>query len=137
LIADTDPGLRQRLYSRLLDHDVYSDCVATAPEALEKLDESPYALVVLDLGLPHGGVEHVISRIARLDRGRRPIVLVLATTAEGTRGLDVDIVQIVLRRPVKIEALVDLIRSCLQTSRRPRPGQPADGDGESSRQRIS
>jgi DNA-binding response OmpR family regulator len=137
LIADSDPGLRQRLHARLLHHNVNADCVSTAPEALEKLNERPYVLVAADLGLPHGGIDHVISRISRLEPGRRPIVLILAATAEGAKGLDVDIVQIVIRRPVEIEALVALIRSCLESSSHPKRKAVVDGDGESAAQRIS
>jgi DNA-binding response OmpR family regulator len=121
--------LRQRLYSRLLEIDVFSDCVATAGEALEKLDETSYALLIIDVGLTDGGIERIIGRIDRMDRASRPIVLVLAPTAEAARSLDVEVVQIVLRRPVDVRQLVDLVQNCLRTSDRDRPEQ-SHGDGE-------
>ena len=130
LIADTDAGLRQRLYSRLLDIDVFSDCVANAPDAIEKLEGSVYSLVIADVGLPARGVESVIARIARIARGRRPIVVVLAEAPEATRTLDVEIVQIVLRRPVDVNQLVDLIASCVRNSARPERDGDADVDCE-------
>lgn len=128
LIADTDLELRQRLYSRLLDVDIYSDCVATAGEALQKLEDIPYSLVIADVGLPAGGIERVVEWIARMERSRRPIVLVLAPTAEAARSLDVDIVQIVLRRPVDVNQVVDLVRSCFRIAATPRR-ERNDGDG--------
>ena len=133
MIADTDSELRQRLYTRLLDLDVFSDCVTNAIEALEKLDEYSYALVIVDMGLPNGGVDHVVARIGRIERSRRPIVLVLAATAEAARTLDVETVQIVLRRPVAVSQLVDLIRSCLRSSTTERGSEQGHGDGHSSR----
>lgn len=120
LIADTDLELRQRLYSRFLELDLFSDCVSNAGEALQKLDESSYALLIVDVGLPSGGIERVIDRIDRMERAARPIVLVLAPNAEAARSLDVEIVQIVLRRPVDVPQLVDLVASCLRTSERGR-----------------
>ena len=123
--------LRQRLYSRFLDIDVFSDCVPTAAEAIAKLDETPYALVIADIGLPNGGIEHLVARIARFEPNRRPIVLVLAASAEAARSLDVEIVQIVLRRPVDIPQLVDMVQNCARSSlRRARPRRE-EGDGDS------
>ena len=130
LIADTDLELRQRLYSRLLQADIFSDCVATAGEALQKLEESPYGLVIADVGLPNGGIERVVEWIARMERRARPIVLVLAPTAEAARTLDVEIVQIVLRRPVDVAQVVDLVRSCLRNSAAGRRRERTDGDGD-------
>jgi len=127
LIADTDAGLRQRLYGRLLDIDVFSDCVATGPDALQKLEESGYSLVIADVGLPNGGIEQIVAHIGTMRREDRPIVLVLAGAPEAARTLDVEIVQIVLRRPVDINQLIDLVRSCLRSSGAPRR-EPRDGD---------
>lgn len=137
LIADTDAELRQRLYSRLLDLDIFSDCVGNAADALEKLNAATYALVIVDVGLPHNGVEHVVSGIARLERSRRPIVLVLAATAEAARTLDVEIVQIVLRRPVDVSQLIDLVRSCVRSSTNGARSDRSDSDDHAAGQAIS
>ncbi len=132
LIADTDAGLREQLYARLLDLEVFSDCVSNAPDALGKLEESGYSLVVADVGLPDGGIEQIVARIASMKDGqRRPIVLVLASKPEAAHGLDVEIVQIVLRRPVDMSQLIDLVRSCLRSAaapRRARHGENGDGN---------
>lgn len=122
MIADTDAALRQQLSARLLDLDVFSDCASNAADALGKLDESSYSLVVVDVGLPDGGVEQILGRIAAFpEKGkRRPIVLVLASKPEAARSLDVEIVQIVLRRPVDMRQLLDLVRSCLRSAAAPR-----------------
>ena len=115
LIADADVVLRQQLFSALLDTDIYSDCVSTTADALGKLDAERYGLMVIDVGLPPGDVERVIARIHQMPIVQRPVVLVLAAKPEAARTLDVDIVQIVLRRPVLLSQLVDIIRSCLRS----------------------
>lgn len=116
LIADTDAGLRQRLYGRLLDLDIFSDCVSSAADAIQKLDESDFGLVIADVALP-GGVEQLLERIGTMSRKLRPIVLVLAGAPEAARSLDVEIVQIVLRRPVDVQQIVDLVQSCLRSGK--------------------
>lgn len=116
LIADTDAALRQQLFSGLLEADIYSDCVSTTADALAKLDEERYALIVIDVALPPGDVETVITRIHAMPVADRPVVIVLAAKPEAARTLDVDIVQIVLRRPVLLRQLVEIVQSCLRSA---------------------
>jgi DNA-binding response OmpR family regulator len=118
LIADRDATLRQLLYSRLLNADLFSDCVATGREALEKLAETSYAVTVIDVALADVDAVQVIERIAQIPAARRPVVLVLAERPEAARTLDVEIVQIVLRKPVDFNQLVELIASCARSATR-------------------
>ncbi len=128
--------MRQRLYGRLLDFDVFSDCVGTAADALQKLDDAPYGLVIADVELASRGIEQVVGRIAAMERAKRPIVLVLAGTVEAARSLDVEIVQIVLRRPVNVPQLVDLISSCVRSSTAPRRDRDVEAGGSERRDRA-
>jgi DNA-binding response OmpR family regulator len=117
LIADGDVGLRQQLFSALLSLDVFSDSVGNAADALIKLAEDRYAVIVVDVSLHGDGVDHVIGHVARMPVGDRPVVLVLAMNPEAARSLDVEIVQIVLRKPVNLPQLVDVVRSCVRNTR--------------------
>jgi DNA-binding response OmpR family regulator len=116
LIADSDPPLRQRLFSALLELDIYSDCVSTTTDAIAKLGVEAYGVIVMDVALPFGDADQIVSHIAALPASLRPVVLVLAANPEAARSLDVEIVQIVLRRPVNFPQLVDLVRSCIRNS---------------------
>src|SRR5688572_20704952 len=113
LIADCDPHLRQLLYSALLAVDVFSDCVGTVPDALDKLGEEAYGVVLVDIGLPGGEAEQIVAFIAKQQRAVRPVVLVLASNPAAARSLDIDVVQIVLRKPISLRHTVDLIKSCV------------------------
>jgi DNA-binding response OmpR family regulator len=115
LIADADAAVRQQLYSALLAGDIFSDCVLTVTDALEKLEEQKYGVVILDVALPGADIGMVIDRIAAIAAGERPVVLILAARPEATRSLDVEIVQIVLRKPVVLPQVVDLVSSCLRS----------------------
>ena len=128
LIADSDPQLRQLLYSALLAVDVFSDCVSTVPDALAKLSEEPYAVVLVDVDLPGGNAEQIVSVIAGIGQAERPVVLVIASNPAHARSLDVDVVQIVLRKPLALRQTVDLIRSCVQSAAM---GVVEEGDGDS------
>jgi two-component system response regulator ResD len=116
LIADADAGIRQQLFSGLLELDIFSDCVSTTQDAIEKLEKERYGLLVIDVALPSGNVEDVIACVQQMVPAQRPVVLVLAAKPEAARTLDVDIVQIVLRRPVILRQLIDLVRSCLRSA---------------------
>ena len=116
LIADSDSALCRQLSERLLPNEIYAECAATVTEALEQLDRRAFALVVLDVALPGGNAEAVVRRIARIPRAEQPIVLVVARDAQAARSMDVDIVQIVLRKPVDILQILDLIRSCVRSA---------------------
>jgi two-component system response regulator ResD len=116
LIADADAAIRQQLFSGLLEVDIFSDCASNTEDAIEKLDAERYGLLVIDVALPNGNVEDVIGRIQQMAPAQRPVVLVLAAKPEAARTLDVDIVQIVLRRPIVVRQLVDLVRSCLRSA---------------------
>jgi DNA-binding response OmpR family regulator len=114
LIADGDAVLRRQLSKRLLDYEVASDCVADGASAIAHLDARSYAIVVLDLALDRPDAWRVLDRVRSLPSRQRPIVLVMVTNQE-TRSLDVDVVQVVLRKPVKIGEITDLVRVCIRT----------------------
>ena len=118
LIADRDSIVRQTLFARLLDANVFSDCVSTGADAVEKLATVTYTVAVIDIGLRDLQELGVLQRIADLPSAARPVVLVLADHPEATRTLDVEIVQIVLRKPVDVDQLTELIRSCIRSATR-------------------
>jgi DNA-binding NtrC family response regulator len=135
LIADSDPNLRQLVYSALLAADIFSDCVSTVPDALGKLRDEVYGVVLVDVALPGGNPEQILAQIAEIERAERPVVLVLAANPAHARTLDVEIVQIVLRKPVALRQTVDLVRSCIQSTTLRVPGagdsdSNGDGDGD-------
>ena len=115
LIADADPGLCRNLSRRLVDGEVFADCVADGRKALEALGASSYAVVVLDLALPQVNSERILDFIAALPAGVRPVVLVLASRG-AARSLDVDVVQIVLRKPCDLTQLSEIVQSCVRSA---------------------
>ena len=54
LIADGDPSVRQRVFTALLEVDVFVDPVASTTEAVSRLSGASYEVVLLDVALPPG-----------------------------------------------------------------------------------
>ena len=109
LIVEGDETLRRRIYGRLLEVDIFSDPVSTGKHALANLDERPYAVLVVDLSISDIDAAQFLERVATLPA--RPVVIAIAST-DNLRKLDTEVVQIVVRQPVKVSNLVDLIESC-------------------------
>ncbi len=118
LIAAADPGLRQQLYKRLLDENVFSDMAADGAHALERLATMPYAVVLLDIDLPVVSADRVVDAIGRMPERRRPVVLVLASSS-AARSLDVDVVQVVLRKPLNLKHVAEMVSSCIRAAGEP------------------
>lgn len=116
LIADGDRRLRTQLYTRLLDVDVFSDAVATANDALEYLRDRAYGLILLDLDLPNAEAYAVIDQLRLMTRPERPMVLATASR-EHQPTVDPDLVQIIMRKPLRLADVADMIRSCVGPTR--------------------
>ncbi len=122
LLADGDPGLRRQIQKRLLDANVYADSVDDGGAALDLLRQRSYAVVLLGLVLPDRGAERVLEFLGKSDRESRPVVLMVGEPS-AARSLDVDLVQIVLRKPCNLTQLADMIQSCVQNVSAP-PEEP-------------
>jgi CheY-like chemotaxis protein len=95
---------------------VTTDCVADGPAAAEMLREHSYSVVLVDLSLSDVAAERILGSVRAVSVADRPIVLVLAA-ANMARSLDVDLIQIVLRKPCNIAQVADLVQSCVHANR--------------------
>ena len=132
LIADADPGIRKQLSKRLLDAGVFADPVADGKLALEQLREQTYSVILLDLALPGVGAEQILNFVSASPAKPRPVILVVSNGTV-SRTLDVELVQIVLRKPCNLTQLAELIESCVKAAAHHRgllnvPREIADGD---------
>lgn len=107
--------MRQQLASRLLDHQIFSDGAASVKAAMARLREERYGVIIVDVELPPGDIEPVLRSIAAMTPRERPVVLALAANPEMARTLDVDVVQIVLLRPIQLRQVIEIVQSCLRS----------------------
>ena len=126
MILGADPGLRRQLNRKLVDAGIPVDCVEDVRAAIGSLRAETYSVMLIDLSLPPGG-ERVLDCVQALRPAKRPVVLVLSDSASA-RSLDVEVVQIVLRKPHNPGYLAELIQSCVETSAKHLGRRSADSD---------
>jgi CheY-like chemotaxis protein len=120
LVVDDEPAIRA-LVAKIVEragHPV--DVAADGLEAQEKINQHDYAVVVLDLMMPHvNGFEFI--DILRERPGRRPSVIVITAAPELSvaRQLDPQVVHSVIRKPFDINVLADLIAAAAESQQNP------------------
>lgn len=111
LIVEDDAAIRKLLEAALRREPLLVDCAADGVEALEKIGQKNYALVLLDLMLPRLSGLDVLAQMA--GRSPRPMVFVITAYDEAMiHKLDVRIVHGILRKPFDLTRLVELVREC-------------------------
>jgi CheY-like chemotaxis protein len=112
LVVDGEENTRLGLFRALLDREIFCDCVASGGEAIARLGEQRYALVILDFSLPRAGAAAVTESIRAMDDADRPMVIATATTATSCDD-ETGLVQMILRRPARVRDVADLVAACL------------------------
>jgi DNA-binding response OmpR family regulator len=110
LVVDDEPAIRA-LVAKIVERAGFAvDVAADGAEAMEKIAEQTYAVIVLDLMMPAvSGYEFV--EFLQQRGGHRPTVIVITAAAEAslTRQLDPAIVHSIVRKPFDINVLADLV----------------------------
>lgn len=116
LVVDDEPAIRA-LVAKIVQragHPV--DTARDGAEAIEKLAQTDYAVIVLDLMMPnidgYGLIEHLKGR-----EGTKPAVIVVsAGDSAMLRRLDGAMVHSILRKPFDIDVLGDLITAAVKAA---------------------
>ncbi|MGA8810380.1 MAG: hypothetical protein WB973_21120 [Thermoanaerobaculia bacterium] len=109
---DADEQVRALLSRALLDRDVFCDAAVSARDALAQLGQRRYALMLLHLEMP--GVEGILDCIRSMSPDRRPMAMITADVRSSKDAIDTELVQIIIRRPLKIAEVAGMIRACLE-----------------------
>lgn len=138
LIADDDQSIRQLLTTIVRRERLEVDAAADGAEAIQKLKENEYSVILLDLMMPRvdgfGVIEYLRDNAPRV----KPVVLVITAYADQKfKKVDPEIVAGVLRKPFEVADLGNLVRLCAsgfeaELSQRQSVGQrlrSSEGDG--------
>jgi len=113
LIADDDHSIRQLLTTIVRRERLVVDVAADGAEAIEKLQEHEYAVILLDLMMPRVDGFGVIDYMRAHPPPNKPVVLVITAYADQKfKRVDPDIVAGVLRKPFEVGELGSLVRLC-------------------------
>ena len=114
LIADDDQSIRQLVRTIVRRENIEVDCAADGQEAIEKLKENEYAVILLDLMMPRVDGFGVIEYLRDHPQKSKPVVLVITAYADQKfKDVDADIVAGVLRKPFEVADLGNLVRLCV------------------------
>jgi len=112
LIVDGDEQVGILIHKALLDRAVSCNTAASAGEALTLLAERRHAIVLLQIEMPDA--QSVLDAIRSTLPEHRPIVMVTAEVRSPKDAIDTDLVQVIIRRPLRIAEVAEIIRSCLE-----------------------
>ncbi|HEU4887681.1 MAG TPA: response regulator [Thermoanaerobaculia bacterium] len=115
-MVDDEPAIRA-LVAKIIERAGHAvDTARDGAEAIAKLEQTDYAVIVLDLMMPnidgYGLIEHLKGR-----EGSKPAVIVVSAGDSGAlRRLDGAMVHSILRKPFDIDVLGDLITAAVRSS---------------------
>jgi CheY-like chemotaxis protein len=112
LIVDDDDAIRALLSTVLRRRGFRVDCARNGLEAMERLSEHIYAMMLLDLMMPRMSGYEVLDRLLAQPATTRPMVLVLTAGLE-PREFDASLVVGTIHKPFDVELLVDTIIGCI------------------------
>jgi len=90
------------------------DCVSDGGQAIQKLQEHQYSVILLDLMMPRVSGFEVIEFLKKHPPAIKPVVLVITAYADQTfKRVDASIVAGVLRKPFEVVDLGGIVRLCV------------------------
>lgn len=115
LIVDDDPAIRDIL-SVILQRDGWDVlCAADGEEAVQRISEEKFDIIVLDLLMPRMNGAEVLNFMAE-HNDKTPVVVVSGAASEHHQTLDSRIVRVTLKKPFEIGDLRAVLRAILDTA---------------------
>ena len=114
LVIDDDVAIRVLLQAVLKRINFEVDLAEDGEVALQRLDDHPYDLILLDLMMPRLTGYEFLERLGQRDGARRTHIIVF--TAAGQRGIDKlppDSVCDSILKPFDLETFLSLITKCM------------------------
>ncbi len=111
LIVEDNDAVRVILFTVLRHQPLGVDTATTADEAMEKVRQCDYALIILDMNLPDGQSEEFLKRF----RDFRPQSTTFILAVRDPRvdlTLDPGMVNAIANKPLEIDTLADVVREC-------------------------
>lgn len=128
LVVDDEAAIRA-LVAKIVERAGYPvDTARDGAEAIEKLNEASYAVVVLDLMMPNIDGYGLIRHLKERDGARPAIIVVSAGDSAAFRQLDGAVVHSILRKPFDIDVLGDLIAAAANSLEEEPSTSSAGGD---------
>jgi CheY-like chemotaxis protein len=113
LIVEDDPAIRGLLVAAMRREPLSVDSASDGVEALERVRDTNYAVIITDLMLPRLDGASFIDAFTRLRPDAQSIIFVMTAFDEtGLARKLGDNVHALVRKPFDVEKLVETIREC-------------------------
>lgn len=115
LVVDDEPPIRA-LVAKIVEragHPV--DVARDGAEAIEKIEQNQYTVVVLDLMMPNVDGYALVDYLKARGGVRPAIIVISAGDTAALRRLDGSVVHSILRKPFDIDVLGDLISAATKS----------------------
>ncbi|HEX8617526.1 MAG TPA: response regulator [Thermoanaerobaculia bacterium] len=115
LVVDDEAAIRA-LVAKIVERAGYPvDTARDGAEAIEKLSNTRYAVLVLDLMMPNVDGYALIRHVKQRGGDRPAIIVISAGDSAAFRQLDGAVVHSILRKPFDIDVLGDLIAAAAKS----------------------
>ena len=118
LVVDDDEAIRKLIAAILRRRSFHVDAVANGEEALKRLAEHHYQIMLLDLMMPKVDGYTVIERV-REQKIDVEIVVVTAAGASQVNAIDRSRVRAIISKPFDVTQLVDIVSRVCETAKTP------------------
>jgi len=109
LVVEDDASIRRLVQKLLQRMGLEIDVATDGRQALEKLAEGHYSVMVLDLMVPEVSGFEVINFVK--EQGlKTPVAVVSAVSQQALTNLDLDIVKVVISKPFDVDEFTKAIR---------------------------
>lgn len=111
LIVEDDDALRVMLFTILRHQPLGVDTAANAGEAMAKVRECDYALILINLNLPDDESNIFLGRFHE-ERPQATTFIIAVRDPAKDVTIDAGIVSAVLNKPLEIDTLAEVVREC-------------------------
>ncbi|MFZ2489947.1 MAG: response regulator [Thermoanaerobaculia bacterium] len=115
LVVDDEPAIRALVAKIVERAGLRVDTASDGLEAMSMLAKRRYAVLVLDLNMPHMNGIDVIESLKRYTPPKPAIIVISASDSVILRQLDGSMVHSIVRKPFDIDVLGDLVAAAART----------------------
>jgi len=108
LIVEDDPAIRKLVEKLLVRKDINIDTAHDGRQAIDKLQQTQYSVVVLDLMIPEVNGFEVIEFVKK-NKINVPVAVVSAVSHQALTNLDLDVVKLVISKPFDVDEFTKAI----------------------------
>lgn len=121
LIVEDNDALRVLLFTILRHQPLAVDTAATIEEAMERVALCDYALIVVDMDMPHEAGQGFVAEF-RTEKPESNTFVLAVRDPKNESFLDPTLVNAIMNKPLEIDTLAELVRECARVV--PPPAEP-------------